>query len=547
MKFLKLITTAAVAIQLTSVAQATKSNASAPKGGSFNYNLDAEPESLHPIMAGDAYEQYFASYVHDGLCYNDIDTWDYKPGVAEKWEVSKDGLVYTFFLRKNAFFHNGDPITAEDVKASYEAIKEPKHQALNLLSYIEGITKVEVLDTHTIRFTTKEKYFKTLGTFCGIIRVLPKSVYGDVNKSIKLQKEAVGAGPYKFEKYDKGQMIVIKKFDKWYGWSLPEFKGFHNFDQIIFRFTKDENILVEKFKKGDLDYAELLSPEAYIKMTGKPFKTKFDSGKFNAFSVVNDKPKSYGYIGFNFKDPVLASKNVRLAIAHLVNRDEMNKKFYDNARNLATGPVSVRSKQAADVKPIEFSANKAKELLSKDGWTDSDKNGVLDKVINGQKKELKFSFIYANKNNEKLWTIIKEDAKKAGIEIELKFLEWNTFIKNIDERSMQLWAMGWGGGDVESDPKQIWHSTSTGKGGSNYGSYANLEVDKLIDEGRQELDAAKRTKLFKKAYTLIAQDVPYVFLFNNKYDHYARSKKVSAPADTFKYDFGFSTWWTATK
>lgn len=544
MKFFRLLTATAVVLNMVSIANAAKPNVNAPKGGTLYYNLDNEPESLHPIMAGDAYEAYVAAYTHDSLCYNDIETYEFKPGVAEKWDISPDGLVYTFHLRKNGFFHNGDPITADDVKASYEAIKEPKHQALNLLSYIELITKVEVLDQYTIKFTTKEKYFKTLGNLCGIIKVLPKSVYGDVNKSIKLQKEVVGAGPYKLEKYDKGQGIVLKKFDKWYGWSVPEFKGFNNFDQIIFKFTKDDNILVEKFKKGDLDYAELLSPEAYMKMIGKPFKAKYDGGKFLAFSVVNEMPKSYGYIGFNFKDPILADKNVRLAIAHLVNRAEMNKKFYDNLRDLATGPVSVKSKQAASVKPFDFNPSTAKDLLKKAGWGDTDKNGILDKVIDGQKKELKFSFIYANKNNEKLWTIIKEDCKKAGIEIELKYLEWNTFIKNVDDRSQQLWAMGWGGGDVEMDPKQIWHSTSSGKGGSNYGTYANPEVDKLIDEGRSELDSAKRTKIFKKAYTLIAEDVPYIFLFNNKYDHYVRSKKVQSAVDTFKYSFGVPTWWS---
>ena len=155
------------------------------------------------------------------------------------------------------------------------------------------------------------------------------------------------------------------------------------------------------------------------------------------------------------------------------------------------------------------------------------------------------SYIYARKDSEKQWTIIKEDCKKAGIDIDLKFLEWNSFLKAIDERNMQLYAMGWGGGDVEMDPKQIWHSTSNGKGGSNRGSYANPEVDKLIDQGRAELDSAKRSAIFKKAYTLIAEDVPYVFLFNAKYDFYAMSKKVQQPGDTFKYDFGSTTWWSA--
>ncbi len=214
----------------------------------------------------------------------------------------------------------------------------------------------------------------------------------------------------------------------------------------------------------------------------------------------------------------------------------------------ANGPVSVKSNQAADMKAIEFSPKKAQELLKKSGWVDSDKNGVLDKVVNGKKVELKISFIYPNKDSEKYWTIVKEDTKKAGIELELKFLEWNSFLKTTEDTSrFDLYAMGWGGGDVEMDPKQIWHSTSAGKGGSNRGYYANPEVDKLIDEGRAELDAAKRTVIFKKAYTMIAKDVPYVFMFNNKYEFYANSDKVKMVADTFQYDFGHETWWSATK
>jgi ABC-type transport system substrate-binding protein len=141
--------------------------------------------------------------------------------------------------------------------------------------------------------------------------------------------------------------------------------------------------------------------------------------------------------------------------------------------------------------------------------------------------------------------MVKEDCKKAGVDIELKFLEWNSFIKTVDERKMQLWAMGWGGGDVEGDPKQIYHSSSAGKGGSNYGSYSNPEVDKLIDQARGELDAAKRGSMFKKVYNMIAEDAPYVFLFNRKYEYYAQSNKVKSPGETFRYDFGYRTWWSA--
>lgn len=546
MKFLRLITTAAVVINLASVAQATNANTSAPKGGSFNYNFDAEPESLHPIMGGDVYNQYFNNYVHDSLCANNFNTWAFDPRLAEKWDIGKDGLSFTFFLRKDAVFQNGEPVTADDVKFSLDTIREPKHQALNMLPYFEKISKVEIIDKHTVKFTASEKYFQNLNSLCTMI-ILPKSVYGDINKSVKMQKEAIGAGPYTLLKYDKGQSITIKRNDKWYGWNVAALKGFYNFDQINFRFTKDDNILVERLKKGDIDYAEFKSTDTFLKATGKPFKAKTTKEKFIGLAVKNDMPKSYGYIGFNFKDPILADKNVRTAFAHLVNRAEMNKKFAENLNHLATSPVPVGTAQSPANKPIEFNPAKAKELLNKSGWADADKNGILEKEINGKKTELKLTFIYANKDSEKQWTIVKEDCKKAGIDIELKLLEWNTFIKNVDERQMQLWAMGWGGGDVEGDPKQIWHSASASKGGSNYGTYSNPEVDKLIDEGRQELDSKKRTAIFKKAYGLIADDVPYVFLFNRKYEYYGMSNKVKSPGDTFKYDFGFRTWWAATK
>lgn len=543
--FLKSILAILVGLNVaTSVVYAVEANPAAPKGGVMNYHLNAEPESIHPIMKSDLYTRYYNRYAQDSLCENDFNTWGFVPRLAESWEASKDGLQFTFKIRKDAVFHNGEPVTAEDVKFSLEAIRDPKHEALDLVPYFESFTKIEVLDKNTIKFIAKEKYFQNMSSLCSFY-IIPKSVYGDINKSIKMLKSSVGAGPYKFEKYDKGQMIVLKKFDKWYGNNVPYWKGYFNFDQINMKITTEDNIINEKLKKGDLDFVEIKTTDAYLKITGKPFKAIYNSDKFSALAVKNEMPKSYGYIGFNFLDPILNDKNVRIAFTHLVNREEINKKFAEGVNNLATSPVPVNTKQSPDRKPLEFNPVKAKELLTKAGWADTDKDGVLDKVINGQKTNLKLTFIYAHKDSEKQWTIVKEDCKKAGLDLDLKFLEWNSFIKAVDEKKTQLWAMSWGGGDVEGDPKQIFHSTSSAKGGSNFGSYSNPEVDKLIDQGRGELDPAKRSELFKKAYTLIADDAPYVFMFNRKYEYYAISKKIKSPGDTFKYDFGYRTWWAA--
>ena len=107
-------------------ALAAGANPNAPQGGVLNYNLDAEPESLHPIMSGDLYGTYVQEYLFDSMCIQSEDTWALTPRIAEKWETSKDGLTFTFFLRKDAFFHNGENVTAEDVKFSFETIRDPK-------------------------------------------------------------------------------------------------------------------------------------------------------------------------------------------------------------------------------------------------------------------------------------------------------------------------------------------------------------------------------------------------------------------------------------
>ncbi len=127
--------------------------------------------------------------------------------------------------------------------------------------------------------------------------------------------------------------------------------------------------------------------------------------------------------------------------------------------------------------------------------------------------------------------------------MEIRYLEWNSFLKLVDDGEFDAVAMGWGGGDIDWDPKQIWHSSSAVKGGSNFINYKNPEIDKLIDEARVHPEKQKRLKLLRGVYEKIVEDAPYVFMFNNKFEFYAHSGKVELPGDTFKYSKGQSYWW----
>lgn len=516
-----------------------KANSAAPQGGVFNFNMSVEPPTLHPIMATDVPAREVHRFTGATLTYNDIQTWEHKPYIAEKWEISKDGKTFTFHINPKAKFHNDQPVTAEDVKFSFDAVKEPKYKAAHMWPYYEGIEKVEVINPTTVKFTMKNSYFQNFDTVASTW-IIPKSVYGDVDKSMKMNKTYVAAGPYKVEKWDKGQMIQLKKVPNWWGNEIPELKGFYNFATINMRAYKEENIALERVKKGDLDFEEI-SAEAFVKKTeGAPWGTTALKKK-----VENDAPKGFSFVGFNLKKEMFKSKNTRLALAHLLNREEISKKFMFGLTALGAGPEHFKSQYASSkIKPINFDPKKAQELLTKEGWKDSDNNGILDKVIDGKKTEFRFSLMYANKDVEKWFTVYKEDLKKAGIELELKLMEWNSFLKILDEGTFDTLAMSWGSSDPEWDPKQIWHSDSAIVGGSNFVHYKNPEVDKLIDSGREMMDKKKRIAAFQKVYEIIAQDVPYIFMFNRKFDFYVHTSRMGMPAETFNYNVGVRTWWS---
>jgi peptide/nickel transport system substrate-binding protein/microcin C transport system substrate-binding protein len=225
-----------------------------------------------------------------------------------------------------------------------------------------------------------------------------------------------------------------------------------------------------------------------------------------------------------------------------MNREEMNKKFRYNLSVLATGPADVFADFASkDVKPLLFDPTKAQELLKKAGWADSNKDGVLDRMVDGKRQDFKFSLIHANKDNEKYFTFYREDLKKAGIDMEVKFLEWNSFLKMLDDGKFEAVALAWMTG-VNWDPKQIWHSSSAVAGGSNFVGYKNPVVDQMIDRARVEMDYAKRIPLLKKVYEEIAKDAPYVFMFNEQYSFYAHASRIEKPKDTFKYGIGTEFW-----
>lgn len=514
-------------------------NPKAPQGGNFAMNMPSEPTTLHPLNASDGYSRDVQGYILESLLTRNEDSYDWEPMLAESWKVSDDQMIFTFKIRSGVKWHDGKDVTVEDVKFSFDALFDDRFQTAPLRGFYEGIAKVEIIDAQTLKFTAKDKYYKNFDLAAGLT-VIPKHIY-DVpkGKGENLNRTLVGTGPYILDKYDRGQRIVLKRNTNWWGNSIPELKGTNNFATISYRFVKEENVEFEMFKKGDLDFMGMTG-EMYVKKAVGP-----EWGKtVEKIKTVNKAPKSFGFIGWNFKNKLFQDVDTRVALTHLMNRRLMIQKFLYDMSIPATGPNHQLSEYASQkVKPIEFDPKAAAALLKKAGWSDTDKNGILDRVIDGQKREFRFQLLTANPDSLKYFTIYKEDLRKAGVDMDVKQVEWNAFVKLLDERKFDALALAWGGGSVDWEPKQIWHSSSMSGNGSNFISYKNEKVDKLIDEARLIMDKNKRIAKIKQIYELIAADAPYTFMFNTKYTLYGVSKKVGRPKDTYNFGIASGYWW----
>ncbi len=511
----------------------------------FFQALNAEPSDLHPIRASEVVSSqirlqsiHYASNIFESLLSTDLDTYEPRPNLAKRWDVSKNGKVFTFYLREDVKFHDGSMMTAKDVDFSFKAIFDDLYEAYPARSFFSNFVKSEVIDKYTIRFTSKNTYYLNLDVIGGLT-VFPKAYYSKQTKENRLAKTAMGSGAYKLEKWSKGKSITLAANLDWWGRKDELAKGNYNFKKIVYKFIKEAGLRRAMIERGKIDYLKDVRAEDFVKkMNDKPWGDTVLKVK-----ATNKLPKNLSFIGLNNKNKILKDKNVRRALAHLVNREFLNKKFYYGMSAPATGPFRLASDYSdPKTKAIKFNPAKAKELLSSAGWRDTDKDGLLDKVIDGVKTQLSFTLLNANKDTEKVITVIKEDMKKAGVELLISTIDWNAFTKALDERKFDAVIMRWGGGGVDPDPTQIWHSKSAEGTGSNFVSYKNPAVDKLIEAAINTVNKSSRLKKFHKIHAMIAEDTPYIFFFEPKYNLYAVSKRVIRLKDTFNYSVGPRTW-----
>ncbi len=531
-------------------------------GGTLHRCFNAEPQNLNPLTGKDLYERYVNEYVFEYLLERDLDTMELKSVLAERWEMSDDGRVITFHLKPEARFSDGHPLTADDVVFSYEAVKNPKIDCRSIASYLEDCERCEKVDDHTVRFVWKKTYFKTLESSGNLFPILPKHIYernvaadpedkaGKVKPFNDLTQGFIGSGPYKFERWKTGQEIVLVRNKNY--WGKPR-----AFDRIVIRIILEEQASVQAFLSGDLDDLAI-TPEWWVKLEKHPQR----DAAFRMFRYMTPA-NGYSFIAWNHAKyrtvkgpdgedqtveephPIFSDPRVRLAMTHLVNRRALLKHLYCGIGRVATGPFYPPSPQSDPaIEPWPFDRAEALRLLAEAGWKDRDGDGWLENE-KGERFSFEFSISAGTQLTRDLARILKEEFRRTGIDVRTTFIEWSVFVVKLDTRDFDAITLAWGGGGVENDPYQIWHSDQIANQGHDFISFRNAEADRLITEARGELDEDRRNALFHRFQRLLHEEQPYTFFIARESLRLVSTR--IAGAKVHPLGMGTQEWWVAPR
>ncbi len=486
-------------------------------------HIGAEPATLNPLTATDVYESTVNGYIYESLLERDNRTLGLVPLLAQAYEVSPDRLSFLFTLRDDIRWQDGVPLTADDVKFTFDRIVDPKVDCPHLKSYFKDLVGVEVLDARSVRFNFSGPYFKSLEMIGGL-SIIPKHIFekGDFNTHPGGRKP-VGSGPYRFVHWDTGKEIVLER--------NPGYRGEKpHLARIVFRIITDDNAALQVLKSGEMDLMGL-TPIQWVKQTeNSRFKRMFDKHRYYL--------PGYSYIGWNSKRPFFEDPMVRRAMTMLVDRESILERLRFGFGRIVTGSFFYESPEYnKDIEPWPYDPKEAASLLDKAGWKDSDGDGVRDR--DGVPFRFEFSIVSGVLFHEQLSTILKEELSKVGIDMTIRPLEWALFTKVLDERTYDAVTLGWSL-PVEADPYQVWHSSQTEKG-SNIVGFKNEEADRIIEEARVTFDKGKRIELYRRFHQILHEQQPYTFLFVSE-SLVAVSRRFS---NVIVYPLGLDTteWW----
>ena len=511
-------------------------------GGEISLFVSQYPKSFNYYLENNVFCAYLFGFLFDSLLSSNSITLEDEPSIAEKWSISEDKKVFTFWIDKRARWSDGVAITAEDVKFTYDVLMDKNNLTGVHKVSLERFTPPIVLDKHQIKFIAKEVHWANLNAIGGL-NILPKHVMAnkDFNK-INFEFPVI-SGSYQLGKVKEGIYAKVERRKDWWQRGQKRYQNTGNFSTIKFRFFDQRENAFEVFKKGEIDI--------YPVYTSRIWMNETKGQKFDNNWIVKQRIYNYDPVGFqgwvmNTRRELFKDIRVRKALAHLIDREKMNKTLmYSQYQMHKSYYEDLYSKEKPCPNPyFEFSLEKARALLKDAGWKANPSSGILEK--NGQ--EFRFKMLARSTSAQKFYTIYMEALKDVGIIMEIDQKDWATWSKDMDEYNFDVTWAAWGAG-VFKNPEGMWHSKeATRTSGNNYAGVKNKAIDDLIEAQKSIFDVKKRHDIVRKIDQILTKDqVPYILLWYAPYTRLLYWNKFGMPDTVLsKYGSELSTltyWW----
>jgi peptide/nickel transport system substrate-binding protein len=465
------------------------------QGGVWRMAITANP-TAYPITAPGALvdllvnKTIYSNLVKYQLVEDQIEV---VPDLAESWESNADLTQYTFILKSGVTWHDGQPLTAEDVKFTFDTILNPDVNA-SFRGPVSSIASVDVVDPQTVVFNLS-KPFAPLPVMLGYNQaIVPKHLLEgqDLNQPVDFLSAPVGSGPFKFKTLSQGSYLEVEANEDYFG-------GRPNLDGIIFQIITDGNARVAQVRSGDIDFTVI-----------EPQQVEAVSGDSN-LQVVEANQVNYYFLAVNHTIPRLQDPKVRQALILALNREAIVETVLKGYGQIASGPIhpSLGEFFTSDVAQYGYDQEQSAALLAEAGWTKGD-DGILVNEA-GEKFTILLNGPKGYPLLEQLLTYAQQEFSNLGIEVTLEIPEWSVHLEKYHALEYDLLIQWW---VTPPDPDLYDHYFS--ESSSNWWGYNNPELDPLLIEARSEPDRARRVELVHQILAMVADDLPVLYLYHQK-------------------------------
>ncbi len=463
-------------------------------GGTLIDATIGEPSGLIAMVAGESAAAAISSNIFNKLLKYDKNL-DIEGELAESWQVSADQKTITFKLKPNLKWADGKPLTSEDVLWTWQAVIDEKTGSPYASDY-QLVKKAETPDSLTFSVTYEQAYAPALDSWSGL-QILPKHLLqGQDLHTTAFARNPVGSSYYQLDSWTHGENIKLSR-------NASSVLGPAQIDKLVTRIIPDSSAQFLELMADNIDSMSL-DPIKYARIIPARPELK------QKLALYKELGSGYTYMGFNLKHKPFDDVRVRHAINYAIDKQEIIDGVYLGLGIDIASPYKPGTRWSNPIlKSYAYDPKKARALLKEAGFVDADGDGFLER----DGKPFSFEIITnQNKEREKTAVLIQRRLKDVGIDVQIRAIEWASFISRfIKTGDFDVVVLGWGLG-LDPDQFNIWHSSQQAPGQFNFIGYNSPTVDKLLEQGRLELNPDKRMKIYHEFAKVLLEDSPIVYL-----------------------------------